>query len=213
MMLLFALAFLFQAPHQHHPPQDATEYARVLNDPGREAWQKPHEVVMSLNLKPSDTVADIGAGSGYFAQRFARHVSKVYAVDIDRKLLEMAAKDAPPNLETVLASPDDPKLPPASVDLIFFCDVLHHIENRPAYYRKLNAALKPGGAHCEYRLLQEGATGRSAGDDEAQRGTGGKRIQVRGLPPGPKTRFAAVPVFSRVRTLVAKENFPCPPPN
>jgi arsenite methyltransferase len=146
MTLLLALAFLFQAPHQqHHPPQDATEYARLLNDPGREDWQKPHDVVMSLHLKPSDAVADIGAGTGYFAQRFARHVAKVYAVDIDKKLLEMAAKDAPPNLQTILATPDDPKLPPASVDVIFFCDVLHHIENRPAYYQKLKLALKPGG--------------------------------------------------------------------
>ena len=145
MTLLLALAFLLQAPHQHHPPQDAAEYARILEDPGREAWQKPQEVVMALNLKPSDTIADIGAGSGYFARRFAHHAAKVYAVDIDKKLLEMAAKDAPANLETILSLPDDPKLPPASVDVIFFCDVLHHIENRPAYYQKLRTALKPGG--------------------------------------------------------------------
>jgi arsenite methyltransferase len=146
MTLLLAMAFLFQAPHQqHHPPQDAAEYARMLNDPGREAWQKPHEVVTALNLKASDTVADIGAGSGYFAQRFARHVAKVYAVDIDQKLLDIAAKDAPPNLQTILSVPDDPKLPPASVDVMFICDVLHHIENRPAYFEKLKAALKPGG--------------------------------------------------------------------
>src|ERR1039457_3499665 len=67
MNLLALLALLFQTPHQqHHPPQDAAEYARILNDPAREAWQKPHEVVMALNLKPGDAIADIGAGSGYF---------------------------------------------------------------------------------------------------------------------------------------------------
>jgi len=100
---------------------------------------------MALNLKPDDTVADIGAGTGYFARRFAQHAAKVYAVDIDAKLLDIARAQAPANLETVLAAPDDPRLPAHSVDLIFFCEVIHHIENRPAYYRKLDQALKPGG--------------------------------------------------------------------
>ena len=140
-----AVAALAQTAHQHHPPQSADEYAKVLDDPKRDAWQLPHEVVMALNLKADETIADIGAGTGYFARRFAHHAGKVYAVDIDAKLLEMAAKGAPPNLVTVLAAPDDPKLPGHSVDTIFFCDVLHHIENRPSYYRKLARALKAGG--------------------------------------------------------------------
>ncbi len=140
-----AVAALGQMPHQHHPPVSADEYARVLEDPKRDAWQKPHEVVMALDLKPGETVADIGAGSGYFARRFAMHAAKVYAVDIDGKLLETAMKNAPKNEEAVLAAPDDPKLAAASVDTIFFCDVLHHIANRAAYYPKLARALKPGG--------------------------------------------------------------------
>jgi ubiquinone/menaquinone biosynthesis C-methylase UbiE len=143
--LLILLLALAQVPHQHHPPRSAEEYARVLGDPSRDAWQKPHEVITALALRPEETVADIGAGTGYFARRFARHAAKVYAVDIDPKLLERAAKDAPPNLETVLGTKDDPKLPANSVDTIFFCNVLHHIDGRPAYYRKLAAALKPGG--------------------------------------------------------------------
>ncbi len=143
--LVAALLLAGQTAHQHHPPRDAAEYAKVLEDPGRDEWQKPHEVITALGLKPSDVVADIGAGSGYFSRRFARHAAKVYAVDIDADLLKIAAKDAPPNLATVLAAPDDPKLPPQSVDLIFICDVLHHIDNRPAYYEKLKQALKPGG--------------------------------------------------------------------
>ena len=134
-----------QVEHQHHPPRDAAEYARVLENPERDKWQKPHEVVMALALKPSDVVADIGAGSGYFTRRLAKHASKVYAVDIDGKLLERTAASSPSNVLTVLATPDDPKLTAGSVDVIFICDVLHHIENRPAYYSKLKAALKPGG--------------------------------------------------------------------
>jgi ubiquinone/menaquinone biosynthesis C-methylase UbiE len=132
-------------PHQHHPPLSSDEYARVLEDPSRDVWQKPHAVVMALDLKPTDTVADIGAGSGYFARRFALQAGRVYAVDVDEKLLAMVRSKAPANLQTILAAPDDPHLAPRSVDMIFFCDVLHHLENRPAYYVKLAKVLKPGG--------------------------------------------------------------------
>jgi arsenite methyltransferase len=141
----FAALAAAQVQHQHPLQHSAEEYIRVLNDPKRDMWQLPHEVVMTLGLKPAEVVADIGAGTGYFARRFAHHAKKVYAVDIDQKLLDVAAKDAPANLETILAAPDDPKLPAHSVDTIFFCDVLHHIENRPAYYAKLLMALRPGG--------------------------------------------------------------------
>src|ERR1039457_3762944 len=143
---MFALAMVSfgQVLHQNHPPSSA-EYAKVLEDPARDEWQKPHDVVMALALKSTETIADIGAGTGYFARRFALHAGKVYAVDIDDKLLDIVRKDAPANLETVLASADDPRLPERSVDAIFFCDVLHHIENRPAYYSRLAKVLKPGG--------------------------------------------------------------------
>ncbi len=143
LLALAAVAF-GQVPNQHHHPS-SEEFAKVLEDPSRDAWQKPHDVVMALDLKPTDTIADIGAGTGYFARRFAHHAGKVYAVDIDQKLLDIVRKNAPFNLETVLAAPDDPKLPEASVDIIFICEVLHHIENRSAYYPKLARALKPGG--------------------------------------------------------------------
>jgi ubiquinone/menaquinone biosynthesis C-methylase UbiE len=141
---ILAVVALGQVPHQHYPPS-SDEYAKVLEDPSRDAWQKPHEVVMALGLKPTDAIADIGAGTGYFARRFANHAGKVYAVDIDRELLAIARKSAPANLETVLAAPDDPRLPERSVDIIFFCDVLHHVDNRAAYYPKLAKALKPSG--------------------------------------------------------------------
>ncbi|MGA2268180.1 MAG: class I SAM-dependent methyltransferase [Bryobacteraceae bacterium] len=144
---LFALAAVAfgQVPHQHHPPSSADEYAKALEDPSRDEWQKPHDVVMALDLKSSETIADIGAGTGYFARRFAHHAGEVYAVDIDDKLLDIVRKDAPANLQAVLASPDDPHLPERSIDTVFFCDVLHHIENRPAYYSRIAKVLKPGG--------------------------------------------------------------------
>ncbi len=140
-----------QVAHQHHPPS-SEEYARVLEDPSRDAWQKPHDVIQMLGLKPDEAIADIGAGTGYFARRFAMHAGKVYAVDIDPKLLDILKQSAPVekmaaanNLVTILAAPDDPRLPDSSVDTIFFCDVVHHIENRVPYYAKLNRALRPGG--------------------------------------------------------------------
>src|ERR1035438_3884278 len=123
---LCVAAALGQVPHQHHPPSSA-EYAKVLEDPTRDEWQKPHDVITALDLKSTDTIADIGAGTGYFARRFAQHAGKVYAVDIDEKLLEIAGDNAPPNLETILAAPDDPRLPMAKIDTIFFCDRLHQI--------------------------------------------------------------------------------------
>jgi ubiquinone/menaquinone biosynthesis C-methylase UbiE len=142
--LLAAVAWA-QVAHQHHPPRSADEYIRALENPKRDEWQLPHLVLMALALEPGEVVADIGAGAGYFTRRLAKHAGKVYAVDIDEKLLARTRKGAPANVQIVLAAPDDPKLPPASVDTIFFCNVLHHIEQRPAYYARLDKALKPGG--------------------------------------------------------------------
>ena len=144
-VVLAGLPAVAQKEHQQHSPRSSEEYARVLNDPKRDEWQKPHEVMQALALRPEELVADIGAGAGYFSRRFAMHAATAYAVDIDAKLLAIAGEGAPSNHKTIVAAADDPKLPAKSVDTIFFCDVLHHIENRAAYYKKLNMALKPGG--------------------------------------------------------------------
>ncbi|GIU77186.1 MAG: methyltransferase type 11 [Bryobacteraceae bacterium] len=119
--------------------------ARMLEEPGRAAWQKPDEVVAALKIREGEIIADIGAGTGYFTRRFAVRAGKVYAVDVNRSLLEQIQALGLPNVVAVPAAPDDPKLPQGGVDTIFFCNVLHHIENRPAYYEKLRAALRPGG--------------------------------------------------------------------
>jgi arsenite methyltransferase len=147
-----SISTLAQVAHQHHPPLSANEYVRVLEDPGRDSWQQPEKVVAKLGLRPGDSVADIGAGSGYFTVRLARSVGpkgKVFAVDIDPALLtyieRRAKKEHLQNIQTVLAGPHDPKLAPRSVDLIFICDTLHHISERGEYYPRLARALKPGG--------------------------------------------------------------------
>ncbi|HTW87878.1 MAG TPA: methyltransferase domain-containing protein [Candidatus Binataceae bacterium] len=118
----------------------------------RDKWQKPDEIVKVLDLKPGMTVADIGAGSGYFTRRFAKAVGpsgKVYAVDISRDILvylkNRAQKEDLHNIEIVVDKPDDPMLPANSLDLAFFGEVTHHIGHRSDFFRKIYTALKPNG--------------------------------------------------------------------
>ncbi len=138
--------------HHRHRERSAEEWAQILERKDRDEWQKPDEVVGALGLESGQSAADIGAGSGYFSVRLARAVGphgKVFAVDIQQDLIDHLAGRAKQqglaNLAPVLGSPHDPALAAASVDLIFICDVVHHIENRQAYYTKLAKALRPGG--------------------------------------------------------------------
>jgi len=140
-----------QEDHAHHRRSTA-DYIERLEDPGRDAWQQPERVVEALGLRAGQVVAEIGSGSGYFTLRLARAVGpegKVYAVDIDPALREhlagRLAAEGLTNVEIVEADPDDPKLPPESVDLVFVCNTLHHIAQRELYYPKLADALRPGG--------------------------------------------------------------------
>jgi ubiquinone/menaquinone biosynthesis C-methylase UbiE len=146
---LLAAAALWRVSNRISPqykrPTSADEYAARLEDPARDAWQQPDRVVAALRFRPEEVVADIGAGSGYFARRIATRVNRVYAVDIDERLLRILAARSPGNIQTVVAAPDDPRLPPASVDTIFLCDALHNLPGRRAYYPKLDRALRPGG--------------------------------------------------------------------
>lgn len=141
-----------QAPHSHHHSFEGAErWAAVFDDPARDRWQKPHEVIEALRLAPDASVADIGAGTGYFSARLAHVVpqGRVYAVDIEpdmvRYLNERAERAGLANVTAVLAAPDDPRLP-AQVDLVLLVDTYHHIAQREAYFRRLLSALKPGGA-------------------------------------------------------------------
>ena len=143
--LLGATVVFCQVHHQHHPPRSGEEYAGILESAERDEWQLPHEVVTALSLKPGEVVADIGAGTGYFSRRFARHGAKVLAVDVDKTLLEAHWKGGEANVTKVLATFDDPKLPAGGVNTVFFCDVVHHIDDRPAYFAKIRKALKPEG--------------------------------------------------------------------
>lgn len=118
----------------------------------RDSWQKPATVIASLQLKPGDAVADIGAGSGYFTSPLADAVGpkgRVYAVDIDEDMINLlrqrVADEGRDNIEIIVGRTDDPTLPAESVDLIFTCNTYHHIEDRSAYFRNVKKYLKPGG--------------------------------------------------------------------
>jgi predicted methyltransferase len=140
-----------QSPSTHHHGfTDAEKWAHVFDDPARDAWQKPHEVIMALGLKPDAVVADIGAGTGYFAARLANMLPQgtIYAEDIEPDMVkylgERATREKLPNLHAVAGVPDDPKLP-GRVDLALLVDVYHHIDQRERFFSNLRNALKPGG--------------------------------------------------------------------
>jgi len=154
--LLLAVGFLAsaaaqQAPHTHeHEFGDADKWAEVFDDPKRDSWQKPHEVIKALALKPDAVVADIGTNTGYFAVRFARMLpnAKVYATDIEpdmvRHLSQRAKREQLANVFAVQSAPDDARLP-EKVDLALLVDVYHHIDDRSRYFGRLKSALAPQG--------------------------------------------------------------------
>jgi SAM-dependent methyltransferase len=135
---------------RHHSFSDAEKWAKVFDDPARDAWQKPNEVIAALKLAPDATVADIGAGTGYFSAPIARAAPKgsVFAQDVEPDMVEYlgerAKREKLDNLQPVLGKPEDPALP-AQVDLALIVDTYHHIDNRVAYFQRLRSSLKPSG--------------------------------------------------------------------
>ena len=135
--------------HMEHKFDPATS-AKAFDDPARDAWQMPARVIEALGLAPAASVADIGAGTGYFSVRLAKAVPSgtVYAVDIEAAMLDHIRKRATSehlaNVMTVQAAPDSPKLP-KPVNAILIVDTYHHIPSRVAYFRALKSSLLPGG--------------------------------------------------------------------
>lgn len=103
--------------HMHHRFDDPERYAKSFDDPARDTWQMPARIIEVLGLTPTMSVADIGAGTGYFSIRMAKVVPRgiVYAVDVEPSMLEHIRKRALgehlPNIVTVQASGASPNLP------------------------------------------------------------------------------------------------------
>ncbi len=171
---LYALLWVGPAAAQtHHTHQHsfagAEQWAKEFDDPNRDAWQKPHEVIQALALKPDAVIADIGAGTGYFSVRFSHMVpqGRIYGVDTEPDMVKYLANRAQlyglKNLIAVHAAPDDPRLP-EKVDLIILVDTFHHIEGRDRYFCRLHDYLKPGGrvAIIDFRMDSSDGPPRSA---------------------------------------------------
>lgn len=136
------------------------EGADWLERSEREAEEAPSRLIESLELRDTDVVADIGAGSGYFTVRIAPRVSRgrVKAVDIQPEMLDLLARrlqrEQIGNVDLILGRADDPRLEPASVDLALLVDVYHEFEYPYEMMTRIREALRPGGrvVLVEYRL-------------------------------------------------------------
>ncbi|MCA1559777.1 MAG: methyltransferase domain-containing protein [Acidobacteria bacterium] len=169
-----ALALLTMAPASHAfrlqlGSRPAEDWIARLERPERVASLKTAEVIEKLRLKPGDVVADLGAGAGVFSWPLARTVTsgKVYAVEVDKGFiahLERRAKEQQiTNVQPVLGKYDDPLIP-EKIDLAFFHDVLHHIDHRDEYLKKVASYLEPTGRIAVIELDAE-RPGSSHADD------------------------------------------------
>lgn len=146
------LAFLLSLPRgavAQLASRPADDWNKVLEADSRVSTLKIDEVVAALHLKPGQTVADIGAGPGLFEVQLAKAVSpggKVYAEDIDAGFFPDIKKKTEAahvtNVQTVLGKYTDPNLPTKNVDIVFFHDVFHHIEDRAGYLKAVTGYLK-----------------------------------------------------------------------
>lgn len=143
------------APHAGHAGhhqrfERAEEWAPRFEDPQRDEWQRPDEVIAALALRPDARVADVGAATGYFPVRLARALpgAKVYGVDVEASMVDYLQKRARDeglgNLVAVLGAPDDPRLP-ETVDLVLLVNTYHHVEDRVTYFRRLVPSIAKGG--------------------------------------------------------------------
>jgi ubiquinone/menaquinone biosynthesis C-methylase UbiE len=121
----------------------------------RDEWQQPEKILDAIKIQPGMTVADVGAGKGYFTLRLAEHVGpegKVYATDIDEKLLKSIQdrihEEGFQNIVTILGDKDDPGLPDGQIDIILMVHVMHIIINNQdplLFLKNIRLSLKPEG--------------------------------------------------------------------
>ena len=136
----------------HHRFDDVEKWTRIFDNPERLEWQKPDAVVQVLALEKKMTVADIGAGTGFFNPYLAAAVGRkgrVIPVDVERSLVDhmvsRARAEGTPQVAPRLGRFEDPALLPGEVDRILMVDTYHHISDRRDYFRRLMPSLKPGG--------------------------------------------------------------------
>lgn len=131
---------------------DVDKMAERQDDPNRRNWQKPREVIRSLGDLSDKTVADIGAGSGYFSFRLVQTANKVIAIDIDKDAVEeidslkaFLPDELKSKMETRLVNSDNPMLKNEEVDVVFISNTYTEIQNRLDYLKTVKEGIKPGG--------------------------------------------------------------------
>jgi len=153
--VLFALFSVAIAATQDSPHRKTSEpYTgdlSIFDSPGRENRLQINRVMDILSIQPGKTVADIGAGSGWFTVRAARRVGEtgtVYAVDINpdaiRYVSNRAQKEQLNNIKAVLGKPDNPLLPANAVDSVLLLKTYHEVAEPVTLLRNLKASLRPG---------------------------------------------------------------------
>ncbi len=149
-LFITGVSFAQEENSIHHRFEDAEKWADIFENPERDAWQKPDEVIRSLELPADAVIADIGSATGYFPVRFARVAvqGQVYGIDVEPTLVDYlntrAKKENLPNMLSILGEPDDPKIP-EKADLVFLCNTYHHIQERDEYFENLKKYMQPGG--------------------------------------------------------------------
>lgn len=130
----------------HHSFDDLERWIQKFDDPKRDVWQKPNEVIKALNIGANDKVVDIGAGTGYFSLRIAKAypTAKVYAADVEPNMVTHLEKQAKslsvPNHIAIKVDPNEVRLP-EKVNLVLVVDTYHHIDDRPSYFRHIRKQL------------------------------------------------------------------------
>lgn len=131
---------------------DASQWTARFEHEGRAIYDKRHEILEAMRLKPGMDVADIGAGSGLIARLMAERIAPggtVYAVDISPNLIEhiaqVARQEKMTNLKVVLGDVHSPRLAPNSLDVVSIIDSYHHFEFPQDMLREIGRALRPDG--------------------------------------------------------------------
>jgi ubiquinone/menaquinone biosynthesis C-methylase UbiE len=153
-LFLFAGSSRAQATASSPQRETSTPYAgdlSIFEYPDRDKKLQIDRVMNLLGIAPGKSVADIGAGSGWFSVRAARRVGPagiVFAEDINPQAIQYIDqrihKEDLPNVRTVLGTPDDPKIPSASVDALLMLKVYHEIAHPIPVLSGLRASLRPG---------------------------------------------------------------------
>jgi len=155
---LLAGGSIVASPNASPPESAANKYMHEMSfehlvarfeDPTRKEWQKPDEVIAGLGPLVGKTVADIGAGTGYFSFPIAERGAKVIAIDIDQRFLDYIEarkrREKRSEIESRRTAPDSPGLKPYEADIVLIVDTWHHIEDHASYLKKLRQGLRLGG--------------------------------------------------------------------